>query len=63
VQVEVDAEVSLLVLHGHALDRVAIEASGDGPWALLDRQGQLLAVYERTDTDRIVAACVLAAVG
>ena len=63
VQVEVDAEVSPLVLHGHALDRVAIEASGDGPWALLDRQGQLLAVYERTDTDRIVAACVLAAVG
>ncbi len=63
VQVEVDTETSLLVHHGHALDGVALGASGDGPWALLDSTGQLLAVYEGTDTDRIVAACVLTPVG
>jgi tRNA pseudouridine55 synthase len=62
-QVEVDADISLHVLHGLALDRVALGATGDGPWALLDHTGRLLAVYERTGTDRIVAACVLAPVG
>ncbi len=62
-QVEVDVEVSSLVLHGHALDGVALGVSGEGPWALLDRCGELLAVYERTDSDRIMAACVLGPVG
>jgi hypothetical protein len=49
------------VSHGLALDRVSVGASGDGPWALLDGDGRLLAVYEGTDTDRLVAVCVLAA--
>ena len=62
-QVEVGSEVARLVTHGLALDRVSIGASGDGPWALVDRRGQLLAVYEATGTDRLVAAVVLAAAG
>jgi hypothetical protein len=34
---------------------------GDGPWAMLDDQGNLLAVYEATGTDRIKPAVVVAA--
>lgn len=59
-QVELDAEMARSVSHGLALDRVSVGASGDGPWALLDQRGQLLAVYESTGTDRLVAVCVLA---
>ncbi len=62
-QVEVADEVSRSVSHGLALDRVSLGAAGDGPWALVDRSGALLAVYEATGTDRMVAACVLAASG
>jgi tRNA pseudouridine55 synthase len=62
-QVELDAEMARSVSHGLALDRVSVGASGEGPWALLDRSGELLAVYESTDTDRLVAMCVLAASG
>jgi tRNA pseudouridine55 synthase len=62
-QVEVDADTSCRVLHGIPLDKVALGATGDGPWALVDRAGQLLAVYEGTETDRIVAGCVLAPAG
>jgi hypothetical protein len=63
VQVEVDVGVARSVSHGLALDRVSLGASGDGPWALVDGRGDLLAVYEATGTDRIVAACVLAGSG
>jgi len=59
-QVELDAEMARSVSHGLALDRVSVGTSGDGPWALLDQRGQLLAVYESTGTDRLVAVCVLA---
>jgi tRNA pseudouridine55 synthase len=62
-QVEVGSEVTRLVSHGLALDKVALGATGEGPWAILDRSGRLLAVYEGTDTDRVVAACVLASSG
>jgi len=61
--VEVDDEVAALVSRGLALDRVSVGATGEGPWALVDAGGDLLAVYEATDTDRMVAACVLAAAG
>ncbi|HUC38136.1 MAG TPA: tRNA pseudouridine(55) synthase TruB [Acidimicrobiales bacterium] len=60
-QVELDDEMSRLVLNGLPLDKVAVGAVGVGPWALLDSSGRLLAVYERTGTDRIVAGCVLGA--
>ncbi|MCL4445879.1 MAG: tRNA pseudouridine(55) synthase TruB [Actinobacteria bacterium] len=58
--VTVDGEVAALVKRGLALDRVPVGVSGDGPWALLDAAGRLLAVYEGTDTDRIEPAVVLA---
>jgi tRNA pseudouridine55 synthase len=62
-QVAVDDAVARQVSHGLALDKVALGAPGAGPWGLVDRGGQLLAVYEGTDTDRMVAACVLVASG
>jgi len=62
-QVEVGSEVTRLVSHGLALDKVALGATGEGPWAILDRSGRLLAVYEGTHTDRVVAACVLVSSG
>jgi tRNA pseudouridine55 synthase len=58
--VTVDAEVAGSVRTGLPLDRVPLGATGDGPWALLDEGGALLAVYEATDTDRIRPAVVLA---
>jgi tRNA pseudouridine55 synthase len=57
--VTVGPEVARHVSHGLALDKVAVGAGGGGPWAVLDGSGALLAVYEATDTDRLVAACVL----
>ncbi len=51
------------VSHGLALDRVTLRASGEGPFAVVDESGTLLAVYEKTETDRLVAACVLQSAG
>ena len=45
---------------GLPLDRVPLGAAGDGPWALLDGGGALLAVYEATGSDRIRPAVVVA---
>ncbi|MHB8682441.1 MAG: tRNA pseudouridine(55) synthase TruB [Acidimicrobiales bacterium] len=57
--VSVDPEVARMVSHGLALDKVTLGAGGGGPWALLDHRGRLLAVYEGTESDRMVAVCVL----
>ena len=57
----VDAELARLVARGLPLDRVPLGAAGDGPWAVVADSGDLLAVYEATDTDRIRPAVVLAA--
>ncbi|HXW33938.1 MAG TPA: hypothetical protein VEJ87_05115, partial [Acidimicrobiales bacterium] len=62
-QVTVGSEIARLVAHGLALDKVSLGATGDGPWALLDRRRRLLAVYKGTETDRLVAGCVLSAAG
>jgi tRNA pseudouridine55 synthase len=59
--VPVEPEIADLIGRGLALDRVPIGAVGDGPWAMLDRDGSLLAVYEATGTDRIKPAVVLTA--
>ena len=45
---------------GLPLDRVPLGAVGEGPWAMLDEAGELLAVYEATGSDRIRPAVVLA---
>jgi tRNA pseudouridine55 synthase len=58
--VTVDTEVATVIGRGLPLDRVSVGASGPGPWALVDGVGDLLAVYEATETDRILPAVVLA---
>jgi tRNA pseudouridine55 synthase len=44
--VVVDDEVAALVGHGRVLEAAELGVSGDGPWAVLDAAGRLLAVYE-----------------
>ncbi len=58
--VTVDPSVAASIRTGLPLDKVPLGALGDGPWALLDTAGNLLAVYEATGTDRIRPAVVLA---
>ncbi len=58
--IAVEPEIAHLIGRGLALDRVPIGAVGDGPWAMVDQQGRLLAVYEATGTDRIKPAVVVA---
>lgn len=58
--VTVAPEMAVAVARGLPMDRVPLGAGGEGPWALIDDHGGLLAVYEATDTDRIRPAVVLA---
>jgi tRNA pseudouridine55 synthase len=58
--VEVDNAMAASIRTGLALDRVPLGALGDGPWAMLDGAGALLAVYEATGTDRIRPVVVVA---
>jgi hypothetical protein len=57
----VDADTAASIRTGLPLDRVPLGAVGDGPWAMLNEAGELLAVYEATGSDRIRPAVVLAA--
>lgn len=61
--VTVDVGAARAVGHGRPLDRVVLGAAGEGPWALVDEAGDLLAVYEAAGTDRMAAACVLRPAG
>ncbi len=58
--VTVEPGIATSIGRGLPLDRVPIGAVGDGPWAMLDEEGDLLAIYEATDTDRIKPAVVIA---
>ena len=58
--VSVEPEIGGLIGRGLALDRVPVGAVGEGPWAMVDQHGNLLAVYEATGTDRIKPAVGLA---
>jgi tRNA pseudouridine55 synthase len=58
--VTVGPSIAASIRTGLPLDKVPIGAAGDGPWAMLDEHGSLLAVYEATGTDRIRPAVVLA---
>jgi tRNA pseudouridine55 synthase len=58
--VRVEPAVAASIRTGLPLDKVPLGAVGEGPWAMLDQHGDLLAVYEATDTDRIRPAVVLA---
>jgi tRNA pseudouridine55 synthase len=57
--VPVEPQIADLIGRGLPLDRIPVGAVGEGPWAMLDEQGNLLAVYEATGTDRIKPAVVL----
>lgn len=61
----VDPATAEAVAHGRPLERGVLGRHESGPWAVLDRTGALLAVYEAdraSDSgDRIVPAVVLAA--
>ncbi|MDA8074558.1 MAG: tRNA pseudouridine(55) synthase TruB [Actinomycetota bacterium] len=59
-RVAVDHDIARAVARGRPLDKVPIGATGDGPWAILDETGRLLAVYEQTAGHRIRPAVVLA---
>jgi tRNA pseudouridine55 synthase len=59
--VTVEADTEGAVRTGLPLDRVPLGAVGDGPWAMLDGRGNLVAVYEATGTDRIKPVVVLGA--
>ena len=58
--VAVDPPTAASIRTGLPLDKVPLGAVGEGPWAMLDGGGNLLAVYEATGTDRIRPAVVLA---
>ncbi len=47
-RVDVDDEQARAVSHGMSFAAGAIVGAGDGPYALVDRDGALLAVYEHT---------------
>jgi tRNA pseudouridine55 synthase len=57
--VVVDAEGAAAVGHGKVLDRSRLRATGDGPWAVVDEHGALLAVYEPYGEDRAKPAVVV----
>jgi tRNA pseudouridine55 synthase len=59
--VVLEAESVDAVSHGKALDRIALGVSGEGPWALLDPTGRLVAVAEARGHDRLHPSVVLAA--
>jgi len=59
--VVVDADVAAAIGHGKVLTRSAIGAQGDGPWAVLDEEGSLLAVYEMTGKAEAVKPAVVLA--
>lgn len=56
-----DAATAEAVTMGKVLDRGALEAQGEGPWAVVDAEGSLLAVYEPFRGDTVKPAVVLVA--
>jgi tRNA pseudouridine55 synthase len=59
--VTVDDEVAALVGNGRVLDDELLGVAGEGPWAVLDLDGSLLAVYERHRPGTVKPAVVLSA--
>jgi tRNA pseudouridine55 synthase len=58
--VSVDASVAAEVGHGRVLARDVLGAIGEGPWGVLDRDGNLLAVYEAHGDGRAKPSVVIA---
>lgn len=61
--VTVPSDVAIDVSHGRVLPRDRIGVDGDGPWAVVDEQGELLAVYEAHREGAVKPAVVIAAAG
>jgi tRNA pseudouridine55 synthase len=61
--VVVDTTVVATVAHGRVLSRQLVGATGEGPWAILDEGGRLLAVYEAFAAERMKPAVVVSAAG
>lgn len=59
--VTVDEDLSRRVANGQVLASEEIAAEGDGPWAVLGAQGQLLAVYESHRPGMVKPAVVIPA--
>ncbi|HEX3620840.1 MAG TPA: tRNA pseudouridine(55) synthase TruB [Acidimicrobiales bacterium] len=57
--VAVVADVAVAVGHGKVLDPDALGVAGEGPWAVVDEVGRLLAVYERSPGGRVKPVVVL----
>ena len=65
-RVTVDEELAAAVAHGKVLERAALGpavGAGDGPWAVFDADGALLAVYEPHRATTVKPAVVVAAQG
>ena len=63
-RVEVSAQVAAAIAHGKAMARHDLVVEGDGPWAVVDGEGVLLAVYEVGSAVGVVKpAVVLASAG
>jgi tRNA pseudouridine55 synthase len=59
--ISVGAGVATAISHGKVLPPDTLGVAGDGPWAVLDEAGTLLAVYERRDGESVKPAVVLGA--
>jgi tRNA pseudouridine55 synthase len=59
-RVVVADEVATSVRHGRVLDQDVLGVSGDGPWAVVDGAGVLLAVYQRHRGATVKPGVVLA---
>lgn len=58
--VVVEAAVADEVAHGRVLPRQLVAAAGEGPWAVSDGTGRLLAVYEAIPAERMKPLVVVA---
>lgn len=54
-------EETAAIRHGQPLERAALALAGEGPWALVGPDGELVAVGEPKGSDRVRPAVVLAA--
>jgi len=59
-RVKVEPGIGDDVRHGKVLALSALGVKGDGPWAVVDDEGALLAVYEPYDEARVKPAVVIA---
>ena len=51
------------ITHGRSVERVTLKVAGDGPWALIGADGELVAIGEPRGSDKVRPAVVLAPAG